>query len=82
MEMAKSFTVLPERLELSNLLALDPKSSVSTNSTTGAVPAEDVGFEPTGPFQVHWFSRPARSTTLPILLNFYAKMSMNICSKF
>ena len=28
--------VLPERLELSNLAATDPKSVVSSNSTTGA----------------------------------------------
>ncbi len=31
------FTVRAERLELSHLAALDPKSSVSTNSTTPAL---------------------------------------------
>ena len=30
--------------------------------------AEVVGFEPTEPFRVHWFSRPARSTALPHFL--------------
>ena len=31
--------------------------------------AEEVGFEPTGPSRAHRFSRPAHSTTLPLLRN-------------
>ncbi len=31
------------------------------------VMAERVGFEPTGPVNVRWFSRPVHSTTLPPL---------------
>ena len=34
--MIRGFIVQAERLELSHLAALDPKSSVSTNSTTPA----------------------------------------------
>ena len=35
-EIAKPYLVRTERLELSHLAALEPKSSVSTNSTTSA----------------------------------------------
>ena len=42
----RGLCVLPERLELSHLAALDPKSSVTTNSTKGAI-VEQMGFEPT-----------------------------------
>ena len=38
--------VPPERLELSNLTAPDPKSGVSTNSTKGAYFVDLPGFEP------------------------------------
>lgn len=29
---------------------------------------DGVGFEPTEPFKVQWFSRPSQSTTLPTIL--------------
>ena len=37
-----SFLVQAERLELSHLAALDPKSSVSTNSTTPALEVANI----------------------------------------
>src|SRR4051812_36110531 len=36
-------------------------------SAVGAGKTEEVGFEPTGPLRAHRFSRPAHSTTLPLL---------------
>ena len=39
------YAVQAERLELSHLAALDPKSSVSTNSTTPAIAPDILGVQ-------------------------------------
>ena len=66
-ELKRRLLVHLEGLEPSNLLALDPKSSVSTNSTTDAFFAEDVGFEPTVPLGTMLFKSTAidHSANLP-----------------
>ena len=42
----------------------DGDLAVSEVMPTDAVKAERVGFEPTVPVKVHWFSRPRRSTLI------------------